>query len=310
MKIAFMFPGQGAQKVGMCKDIYDNFDEARKVYKRASNVLGIDIADLCFDSSDEELNKTSNTQIAIVVSSLAICKVLEKYGIKPDVAFGLSLGEYTSLIYSDALDFESGIKLVRKRGEVMEKYSFNGEYSMAAIIGLDSKIIEDTCKEIDGFVVPANYNYSAQTVISGYKESVLKACEILKEKGAKRAIELNTSGPFHTEKLNDASNKFKKELDKYKFKDTKVDVIKNLDGTVYKESDNHSEILAEHMVSPVRLDKTLSKLNDENIDLYVEIGPGKVIGGFVKKENKEAKVINIDSKEGIDAILELVKEKN
>lgn len=308
MKIAFMFPGQGAQKVGMCKDIYDNYLEAREVYESSSQILGIDIADICFNSSDEELNKTSNTQIAIVVSSLAICKVLEKNGIKPDVTFGLSLGEYTSLICSEALDFESGVKLVRKRGEVMEKCSFNGEYSMAAIIGLDSKIIEEVCKEVEGFVVPANYNYSAQTVISGYKDSVTKACEILKEKGAKRAIELNTSGPFHTEKLNDASNEFKKELDKYNFNGTKVDVLKNLDGTVYKESDDYSDILTRHMVNPVRLDKTLSKLNDENIDVYVEIGPGKVIGGFVKKENKEAKVISIDSIEGIDAILELVKE--
>lgn len=310
MKIAFMFPGQGAQKVGMCKEIYDNYPEAKSVYDKASQILGLDIAELCFNSSEQELNRTSNTQIAIVISSLAICKVLEKHNIKPNVIFGLSLGEYTSLIYSGAIDFESGIKLVRKRGEIMEKYSFDNEYSMAAIIGLDSKIIEEVCKSIDGFVVPANYNYSAQTVISGYRESVAKACELLKLKGAKRTIELNTTGPFHTGKLNDASNEFKIELDKCNFKNTQIDVIKNIDGTVYTSLDDYSSVLANHMVNPVRLDKTFEKLKKDEINLYLEIGPGKVISGFVKKENKEAKTISIENIEGLENLLEVVKENN
>ena len=309
MKIAFMFPGQGTQRKGMCKDIYDNFEEARQLYKKASDILDIDIAKLCFDSDEEELNKTSNTQIAILVSSLAICKVLEKYNIKPQVECGLSLGEYTALISSGALDFEQGLKLVRKRGQIMENAIFNPDkYCMAAVIGLDSKTIEEVCKTIEGFVVPSNYNYSMQTVISGYRESIEKASQILKEKGAKRIIELNTAGPFHTEKLNKASEDFELELKKCDFKVPKIDVLKNIDGTLYNAKDNFIQILKAQMTSPVRLDKIIRKLDDDQIDLYVEIGPGTTLSGFVKKENRASKVINIENVEGIKNLVDLVKE--
>ena len=207
MKIAFLFPGQGAQVPGMCKDIYDSYSEARDVYDKASKILNKDIARLCFDSKAEELNKTSNTQIAILVSSLAICNVLKKYNIKPDICAGLSLGEYTALIESGYLSFEDGITLLKHRGYLMGNKVEPGNYSMAAIIGLDSKIIEKVCAEIAEkgmFISPANYNYSGQTVISGDEEAINIAIEALKEKGAKRALKLATGGPFHTTKLNEA----------------------------------------------------------------------------------------------------------
>ena len=307
MKIAFLFPGQGAQVPGMCKDIYDNYLEARDVYDKASKILNKDIARLCFDSKAEELNKTSNTQIAILVSSLAICNVLKKYNIKPDICAGLSLGEYTALIESGYLSFEDGLKLVQKRGQIMQECN-SSEYMMAAVIGLDSKIIEDELSKIDGFVVPANYNYSMQTVISGTKDAVELASNILKEKGAKRVIPLNTSGPFHTSMLNDASLKLKEELKKIDFKMGKTLVLKNLDGTEYKENDDFIDILSKHMVSPVRMDRIIKKLNDGNVELYVEVGPGKALGGFVKKENRNAQVISVENIEALNKLLELVKE--
>lgn len=307
MKIAFLFPGQGSQVPGMCKDIYDNYLEARDVYDKASKILNKDIAKLCFDSKAEELNKTSNTQIAILVSSLAICNVLKKYNIKPDMCAGLSLGEYTALIESGYLSFEDGLKLVQKRGHIMQECN-SSEYMMAAVIGLDSKIIEEELSKIDGFVVPANYNYSMQTVISGTKDAVELASNILKEKGAKRVIPLNTSGPFHTSMLNDASLKLKEELKNIDFKMGEISVLKNLDGAEYKENDDFVDILSKHMVSPVRMDKILKKLDDSNIDIYVEVGPGKALGGFVKKENRDAQVISVENIEALNKLLELVKE--
>lgn len=307
MKIAFLFPGQGAQKIGMCKDIYDNFEEARDIYKRASKILGKDIAKLCFESTDEELNKTSNTQIAILVSSLAICNVLKKYNISPDVCAGLSLGEYTALIDGGYLSFEEGLKLVQKRGEIMQECNSN-EYMMAAVIGLESSAVEQVCKSIEGFVVPANYNYSMQTVISGDKNAVELASSALKEKGAKRVIPLNTAGPFHTFKLKDASDKLKLELEKIHFRKGEIPVLKNLDGLEYKDNEDFVDILSEHMINPVRMDKILKNLKDRDIELYVEVGPGKALGGFVKKENKESKAISVENMDTLNKLLELVKE--
>ena len=306
MKIAYLFPGQGSQKVGMGKDIYDNYEEAREVYKRASEILGIDVKKLCFEATDEELNQTKNTQIAIVVTSLAILEVLKKYNIKADICTGLSLGEYVALIYGGYLTFEDGIKLIQKRGYYMQEKVPDEEYSMVAVIGLDSKIIEDVCASIDGFVKPANYNYSNQTVISGEKRSVEKATEILKEKGARRVIELKTSGPFHTEKLIEAKNLYKKELEKVEFKKGNIPVIKNLDGTLYEEKDDMVDILSKHIVRPVRFDKEIKLMKDKGIDLYVEIGPGKALTGFIKKEIPEAETVNISD---LDSLLQFISNK-
>lgn len=308
MKIAFLFPGQGTQTIGMCKDIYDKYTQAQQIYKKASDVIGIDVAKLCFESTQEELNLTANTQISILVTSLAICKVLEKYGIKPDVCTGLSLGEYTALIEGGFIDFDDGVKLVKNRGDIMQSCNFNNEYKMAAIIGLESSKIEEICKSVEGFVVPANYNYSMQTVISGYKDSVLKASELLKQAGAKRVIELNTAGPFHTEKLKDASQKLKDYIDNKKFKQGNIEVLKNIDATPYSKDDDFKEVLSAHMVSPVRMDKIIDRLNSENVELYVEVGPGHTLSGFVKKQLKNANVINIDSVEAIEKLVNLVKE--
>ena len=280
MKRAFLFPGQGAQIVGMGKDIYEKYEEARKVFDEASNISGIDIKKLCFEGPEDELNKTENTQIAIMVTSLAVLEVLKSKKIDAKIACGLSLGEYSALVYAGIISFEDGIKLIKKRGYYMGNLIPDSEYEMAAVIGLDSSKIEEICNELKNqgkFVVPANYNCSSQTVVSGEKEAVEEAIEKLKSSGAKRVIPLKTSGPFHTEKLIEASKAFEKELENVNFNldEEKVKVIKNIDGTYYNKNDNIKEILVKHIISPVRFDKAIKLMSDENIDEYIEIGPRK-----------------------------------
>lgn len=303
MKRAFLFPGQGAQFVGMGKDIYEKYEEARKIYDEASKISGIDVKQICFEGPEDKLNKTQYTQIAILTTSLAILEILKKKNINADTAVGLSLGEYVALIYSGILSFEQGINLIKKRGYYMEKLLPNEEYSMAAVIGLDSKKIEEVCMEISKegkFVVPANYNCSIQTAISGEVEAIDEAIVKLQGIGAKRVIKLKTSGPFHTIKLQNAKMEYEKELEKIEFGKGNIKVIKNIDGTFYNQKDNIKEILANHIISPVRLDKAIKLMEKENVEEYVEIGPGKVLTGFIKKDIKQATTFNISNVETLE----------
>ena len=293
MKVAFLFPGQGSQYVGMGKDIYEQYEEARQIYEKASEILNIDMKKLCFETENEELSKTENTQIAIAVTSLAVLAVLKKYNIEVNICTGLSLGEYVALMYSGALSLEDGLKLLKQRGYFMGNFIPKEEFAMAAVIGLDSKIIEEICSKVQEeglFVTTANYNYSGQTVVSGNKDAVEKASAMLKEAGAKRVIPLNTSGPFHTKKLEEAKALYEKELGKVNFNNTNKIVIKNLDGRPYSENDNKKEILAKHIISPVRFDKTIEYMKESGVDTFIEIGPGKALTGFIKKELKDLEI--------------------
>lgn len=312
MKTAFLFPGQGAQVIGMGKDICEKYEEANKIYEQASKILKMDIKKMCFEGTEEELNKTQNTQIGIAVTSLAILEVLKSRVVRADVSVGLSLGEYVALIYSGYISFEEGMKLLDRRGFYMGNYLPEGNFEMAAVIGLDSSVIEGVCEKVrknGKFVVPANYNYSGQTVISGESEGIEEAIIELNNLNAKRVIKLKTSGPFHTEKLNKARELFSGELEKVKFSINENKVIKNVDGEFYRENDNIKDILANHIVSPVRFDKAIEKMRTEGIDTYVEIGPGKALSGFVKKELKgeEVNVYAISDAKSLEEFLEVVK---
>ena len=296
MKIGFLFPGQGAQSIGMGKDLYENYQEVRDIYENVHKITGVDIKKITFDGTEQELSKTQNTQIAVLTMSLAILKLLEKKGINAEISAGLSLGEYTALIYSKCISFEDGVELVKKRGEYMQNLLPEGDWAMAAILGLEDEKVEEVCKKVvDGFVVPVNYNTQGQVVISGEKTALEQSEIISKEMGAKKVRILKTSGPFHTKKLIEASNALRKDLEKININKFKTKVVKNIDGDIYKDEKNIKDILAEHMISPVKFSKCLETMLKMGIDTFVEIGPGKTLSGFVKrmKTEKEIKIYNI-----------------
>lgn len=309
MKIGFLFPGQGAQSIGMGKDLYEKYDEIKKIYEVLSSSSNVDIANLTFNSSEEILAQTQNTQISILAMSLGILKLLENKGIKAEYAAGLSLGEYTALTYGKAFSLEDAGKIVKKRGEFMQNLVPNGQWAMAAVIGMEDATVEDICKKVTkGFVVPANYNCPGQVSVSGDKAGIEELIEKAKEAGAKRVIELKTGGPFHTEKLIEASNALKRELKNIQIKHPECKVVKNIDAKPYEESDDIENILTSHVINPVRFSDSVKYMIEKGVDTFVEIGPGKVLTGFVRKISKEVNCININNVETLEnAIIELTK---
>ena len=310
MKIGFLFPGQGSQVVGMGKDIYEKYSEAREIYDKVRNITGIDVADISFNGPEELLNETKYTQLAILTMSLAILEILKKENINAEISAGLSLGEYSALIYSGALSFEEGIKLVQKRGTYMQELVPEGKWKMAAVLGMSDEQVEEICNSVkNGFVVPANYNCEGQIAISGEKEAVEEAEELAKQAGAKRVLELKTSGPFHTIKLEKASEKLRKELEKITINKFESKVIKNIDGEIYTEQDDIKDILAKHIISPVRFSKTIQTMLNENVDTFIEIGPGKSLAGFVKraKTEKPIKIMNINNVQTLEDTINSLK---
>lgn len=310
MKIGFLFPGQGSQTLGMGKDLYNQYEEAKKVYDRVSEITGVDIKKISFEGPEEVLNETKNTQLAILTESLAILEVLKKNNIVSGMSAGLSLGEYTALIEDNIFDFEDGIKLVQKRGEIMQNYIPQGNWKMAAILGLDENSVIEACKEVkEGFVVPANFNTIGQIVISGDEKAVIKAGEIAKEKGAKKVSVLNTAGPFHTAKLDKCSEKLKEELQKTNINKKDSKVVKNIDGKQYTASDDVVEVLSRHIMNPVKFTEDLKAMYEGGIRTFIEIGPGKTLSGFVKrmKFEEEIKIMNISNCETLEEVIKEVK---
>lgn len=312
MKIGFLFPGQGSQITGMGKDIYEKYEVAKDVYDQVKKVTGIDVADITFNQPTEILNQTKYTQICILTMSLAILKILEQHEIKADASAGLSLGEYSALIYGNILSFKDGVSIVKNRGTYMQEMLPNGEWSMAAIMGLDEKAVEEACAKVTkGFVRPVNFNTIGQIVASGDKSGIEKLQKIALESGAKKVRLLNTAGPFHTEKLEKASEALRNDLEKIKFKKASSKVFKNIDGTEYTESDDIPDILAKHIISPVKFTSVLKSMYDDGIDTFVEIGPGKTLSGFVKRMNfdKDILILNINNVESLEITMDYLKKE-
>ena len=260
---------------------------------------GIDAEQLCFSLNEEELAKTINTQPALFLTEMAITKALELEGISANNSAGLSLGEYSSMCFSGAISFENTLKLVQKRGIYMNNEILPGNYAMVAVIGLDSKVVEDICISEPGFITPSNYNCPGQVVISGEKEIVEIAEEKFKEAGCKRYIYLNVTSPFHTEKLINAKEKFEKDLENVFFNTPQKRVYKNIDGTPYSENSNIREILANHITSPVYFENCIQNMINDGINTFIEVGPGKTLSGFIKKTSKDVNTYQIENLEDI-----------
>lgn len=307
MKIGFLFPGQGAQVIGIGKDLYEKYEEVRKIYDKVQKITGIDIKKISFEGPDELLNETQYTQIAILTESLAILEILKKNRINAEMSTGLSLGEYTALIEDGVISFDDGVKLVEKRGKIMQNLTPNGNWKMAAIMGLDEEKVEDICKKVkSGFVVPANYNTIGQIVISGEEKAILKAEELAKEAGAKKVSILKTSGPFHTSKLERCSEALKEELQQININKQNSKVVKNIDGEMYKATDNIVDILSKHIMNPVRFTKCLQTMYNNGINTFIEIGPGKTLSSFVKRMKFEGpvKIMNISNCNELEKVIE------
>lgn len=300
MKTALIFGGQGAQYAGMGKELFDNFDVCKNIFDRADNVLGFKISELCFAENDD-LNKTEFTQPAILTLSTAIFELMKQKGLKGDYAAGLSLGEYSALVASGAFDFDETVALVRKRGKFMTEAVPEGVGAMSAVLNLDAEKIQEACDEASsvGKVMIANYNAPGQIVIAGESAAVAKAEEIVLEKGAKRAIRLNVSGPFHTSLLKSASDKLNEELKKVTINEMSFPVITNLTGDIVLKEDV-IDTLTKQVMSPVKWEQTVRRFIELGVDTFVELGPGKTLSSFVKKVSKEVAVYNVEDLKSLE----------
>lgn len=294
MKTAFLFAGQGAQTLGMARDLYQEYHLVRETFDEASDLLGYDLRQL-IDEDEEKLNQTQYTQPAILVTSLAIWRLLLAEGIAPDMVAGLSLGEYAALVASGALTFKEAVTLVTKRGKLMAEAAPVGVGKMVAVMNTDVHVIEEACQKASqkGIVTPANYNTPGQIVIGGEVAAVNEAIELLKGAGVKRLIPLKVSGPFHTALLDSASQGLARELEKVSFKPFTLPLVSNTTAQVMAESEVRA-LLARQVKEPVRFYESIETLQKLGAERFVEIGPGKVLSGFVKKIVPQANLVQVD----------------
>ena len=299
-KKAFLFPGQGAQKIGMGQSFYEADADARAVFEEASEILGYDMKALCFEEN-EKLNLTQYTQPAMVTTGIAILKVVEKHGLTPDTAVGLSLGEYEALFAAGALSERDAIRVVARRGELMEAAVPAGIGAMAAVLGAEAALIEETLSDIPEVWI-ANYNCPGQIVISGKKEAVEAAAEALKARGVKRVLMLNVSGPFHSGLLREAGEELGKVLAEAEIHPLRIPYYANVTGDKVEDAAKVRELLTEQVYSSVRFEQSIRNMLSAGVDTFYELGPGKTLAGFVKKIDREATVVNIETMEDLAKI--------
>lgn len=300
-KLAFVFPGQGAQYVGMGKDFYEKFSSCRDVYDMASKVTGLDIPKLCFEENTD-INVTEYTQIAMLATEAAILRVLKENGIYSEVNAGLSLGEYGALIASEVMSEEDAFRVVRKRGILMQEAVPVGG-AMCAVMGMDGDKIAEVCESVPGIVSVANYNCPGQIVITGEEKAVAEACDRLKEAGARRCIPLKVSGPFHSIMLKEAGEKLGEVLEQVNIKDIKIPYITNVTADYVTEAGVVKELLEQQVYSSVKWQQSVEKMIEDGVDTFIEIGPGKTLTGFLKKINRNVKGFHIEKVEDMEKVL-------
>jgi [acyl-carrier-protein] S-malonyltransferase len=308
-KIAFIFPGQGAQYVGMAREITESSESAARIMDEASEALGFDVRKMIFEGDEETLKITENTQPAIVTASVACAQPLLDASIKPDFTAGLSLGEYAAHVISGSIAFADAVRLVRKRGKFMQEAVPLGEGTMAAILGLSREDVEEICRQASsaGVVEPANFNCPGQISIAGHTAAVNEAIKLAAEKGAKRAVLLNVSAPFHCSLLKPAGEKLQKELESITVNPMQVPVATNVTGKLVASEKDIKDLLVKQVSSSVLWEDCVATLIQNGVDTFVEIGPGKVLSGFVKKIDKTAKVLNVEDNASLAQTLESLK---
>lgn len=303
---AFVFPGQGSQYTGMGKSLYDEFSAARQIFDEASEVLGFDMARLCFEGDPGELSLTANAQPAILTASTAALRVLDaETGIKPHFVAGHSLGEYSALVANDSMAFKDAVYVVRKRGEFMQEAVPVGEGAMAAVLGLDIDMIENICREASrGSLIasPANLNAPGQTVISGSTEAVNEASEAAKSNGAKRVVPLDVSAPFHCALMKPAAQRLSEVLNKIEFTEMNMPIVTNCDAAVNNDSAKTRELLVRQVTSPVRWYESVETLGREGVTRFIEIGPKNVLSGLIKRTLKDVSVGNFENTAQLESL--------
>jgi [acyl-carrier-protein] S-malonyltransferase len=306
MKIAYIFPGQGSQYVGMAKELIENFAEAKDLFDAASSVLGFDLARLCVHGPAEKLNLTEYTQPAILVTSIAALRALERRGLAAEAAAGHSLGEYTAVTAAGGLDVKDAIALVQKRGRYMQEAVPEGAGLMAAVLGMERAAIEKTCLEAakNGIVAPANYNSPGQIVIAGERRAVEKAMELAKMAGAKKVVPLTVSVPSHCAMMRHAGERLAKELDAVTISDLRIPIVNNADAKFLRTAAELKQSLIRQISSPLFWEDSIGRMTAEGFDTFVEIGPGKVLSGLVKRIARDAKVLHVEDQKSVTETLQ------